>query len=48
MPYQVKKYIRGWFVIKTSTNEKMSKKPFKTKEKAIKQMQAIGISESKK
>jgi hypothetical protein len=48
MPYQVKKYVSGWFVIKTTTNKKMSKKPFKTKELAIKQMQAIGINESKK
>jgi hypothetical protein len=48
MPYEIKKFINGWYVIKSSTNKKMSIKPFKTKEQATKQMQAIGISESLK
>jgi len=46
MPYQVKKFSNGWYVVKLSTNEKMSIKPFKTKILATKQMQAIGISEA--
>jgi len=48
MPYEVKKFANGWYVIKKTTKEKMSVKPFKTKAEATKQMQAIGISESKR
>lgn len=48
MPYEVKKFSNGWYVVKSVTNKKMSVKPFKTKVEAIKQMQAIGISESRK
>lgn len=50
MPYKIVKNekTRGWFVVKETTNEPMSTKPFKTKKEAIAQMQAIGISEAKK
>jgi len=46
MPYEIKKFTNGWYVVKKSTNTKMSIKPFKTKADATKQMRAIGISES--
>ena len=46
MPYEVKKFSNGWYVVKKSTNTKMSIKPFKTKADATKQMRAIGISEA--
>ena len=48
MPYEVKKFNNGWYVVKSATNKKMSVKPFKTKTEATKQMQAIGISEAKR
>lgn len=46
MPYEVKKFNNGWYVVKKLTGEKMSKKPFKSKVLAQKQMAAIGISSS--
>ena len=46
MPYEVKQFKNGWYVVKKLTNTKMSIKPFKTKADAIKQMTAIGIQES--
>ena len=44
MPYEVKKYSNGWYVVKKTTMEKMSKAPFKTMKAAKAQMAAIGIS----
>lgn len=46
MPYEVKKFSNGWYVVKLSTGEKMSNKPFKTKTAAQKQLMAIRISEA--
>jgi len=48
MPYEVKKYSNGWYVVKKTTREKMSKMPFKTMKAAKAQLAAIGISSSKK
>jgi hypothetical protein len=48
MPYEVKQFKNGWYVVKKPTNTKMSIKPFKTKADATKQMTAIGIQESLK
>lgn len=44
MPYMVKKYSNGWYVVKKTTMEKMSKAPFKSEKAARAQMAAIGIS----
>ena len=44
MPYIVKKYSNGWYVVKETTMQKMSKKPFKSEQAARRQMAAIGIS----
>ena len=46
MPYEVKKFVNGWYVVKKTTREKMSKAPFKTMKAAKAQMAAIGISEA--
>lgn len=46
MPYEVKKFSNGWYVVKKNTGEKMSKAAFKTKKAAQAQMAAIGISEA--
>lgn len=46
MPYEVVgSILKGWFVQKKGTAKHYSKKPFRTKKEAIKQMQAIIISE---
>jgi hypothetical protein len=44
MPFEVKKYKNGWYVVKATTGQRYSKKGFKTKAEATKQMNAIGIS----
>jgi len=48
MPYEVKKFVNGWYVVKKTTREKMSKVPFKTMKAAKAQMAAIGISSMQK
>lgn len=51
MPYEIVQSvaggIKGWRVRKEGTKEYFSKKAFKTKEKAMKQMRAIILSELK-
>lgn len=50
MPYEVIKNIKpsGYYVVKKGTNMTFSSKPFKTKAEAIKQMQAIILSEQRR
>lgn len=47
MPYEVVKLSKGYKVKNKNTNTYLSNKYFKTKQEAIKQMQAVQINENK-
>ena len=44
MPFTIKKYYNGYFVVNLDTNKRYNIKPHKTKDLALKHMQAIAIN----
>lgn len=48
MPYDVKKFKDGWYVVKTTTGEKKNNEPYKSKEAALPYMRALYAHEGNK